>query len=81
MKTLKERLSECSTAGQIEQVFSKAPLKKKALLLEAMEAEELGSIPPKLTPEQEYSAEVAIFVDGTWRLLILVDFSKHLWYA
>lgn len=71
-QVLKE-LYLCTEKTQIESVFSKAniikPAEKISLLRKCMEVESVYGTPEKLSDEEEYNYECAVFEEGTWRML------------
>ena len=70
-------LKFCTTKEQIEDLFAKSgirdPEDKVFLLQKSMGVISAFSAPSpvNLTPEQEYEDELAIFLEGSWRLLSL----------
>lgn len=67
------RLFYCTTAEEVEAVFSDVPnpLDRVVFLRKCMQVEEAFDLPQKepLSSQEEYECELAIFLEGSWRLL------------
>jgi len=69
-----ERLYDCTTEGQISEVFTKyqidTPEDKRELLHRCMDIEEYFDSPhDELSAEDEYDYTVSVFLEGSWRLM------------
>lgn len=68
-----KQLYLCTEKSQIDSVFSAAeirePSEKIDLLRKCMEIENVYGTPEKLSDEEEYEFECAVFEEGTWRML------------
>lgn len=71
-QVLKE-LYLCTERAQIDKIFSNAkissPREKINLLRKCMEVENVYGTPEKVSDEDEYDFECAVFEEGTWRML------------
>ena len=68
-----KRLYLCTEKSQIDSLFKDAgimtPSDKIRLLRKCMEIENVYSTPEKVSDEDEYEFECAVFEEGTWRML------------
>lgn len=68
-----KRLYLCTEKSQIDSVFKDAeiniPSEKIKLLRKCMEVENVYGTPEKISDEDEYEFECAVFEEGTWRML------------
>ena len=76
-KKVVEELFFCTTKDEVENAFHEAnindPVEKKFFLQKCMQVEESYDFPSKekLSDIDEYECELAIFLEGSWRLLII----------
>ena len=76
-KKIVEKLFFCTTQEEVEKVFYEAniddPIEKKSFLQKCMQVEESYDLPlnERLSNEDEYECELVIFLEGSWRLLII----------
>jgi hypothetical protein len=72
--TIIDRLFGATERKQVEGIFDKNEIAdfstRLGLLRRSMRLQDISNSPEVLTPEQEYSDELEIFLDGTWRFLI-----------
>ena len=63
----------CTEKKQIDDLFSSKKIsdykERIKLLYKCMGVEQVYGTPEKLTDEDEYNFECAVFVEGTWRML------------
>lgn len=68
-----KRLYLCTEKSQIDDVFREAsisnPAEKIRLLRKCMDVEKVYGTPEKITEDDEYEFECAVFEEGTWRML------------
>jgi hypothetical protein len=68
-----KRLYVCTEKAQIDELFVAEQIddytERLELLHKCMGVEDVYNTPEKITLEDEYDFECAIFVEGTWRLL------------
>lgn len=68
-----KRLYLCTEKSQIDDVFRNAsisnPAEKIRLLRKCMGVEKVYGTPEKITEDDEYEFECAVFEEGTWRML------------
>lgn len=68
-----KRLYLCTEKSQIDSVFKDAdinnPSEKISLLRKCMDVENVYGTPEKVSDEDEYEFECAVFEEGTWRML------------
>lgn len=68
-----KRLYLCTEKSQIDSVFKDAdisdPSEKIRLLRKCMDVENVYGTPEKVSDEDEYEFECAVFEEGTWRML------------
>lgn len=71
--TVLKKLYLCTAKSQIDSVFDEAaitePKEKINLLRKCMEVENIYGTPEKISDEDEYEFECAVFEEGTWRML------------
>jgi hypothetical protein len=71
--TVLKKLYLCTAKSQIDSVFDEAaitePKEKINLLRKCMEVENVYGTPEKISDEDEYEFECAVFEEGTWRML------------
>ena len=75
-KKIVEQLFFCTTKEEVEKIFLESeidnPIEKKSFLQECMQVEESYDLPAgKLSDDDEYEYELAVFLEGSWRLLII----------
>ncbi len=72
-----ENLPFCTTKEQVSRVFADNDVEdiddRIFFLRKCMQVEDSFDLPDenKLTPEEEYECELAIFLEGSWRLLVI----------
>lgn len=71
--TVLKKLYLCTAKSQIDSVFDEAaitePKEKINLLRKCMEVENVYGTPERISDEDEYEFECAVFEEGTWRML------------
>ena len=71
--TVLKKLYLCTAKSQIDSVFDEAaitePKEKINLLRKCMEVENVYGTPEKISDEDEYEFECAVFEEGPWRML------------
>lgn len=74
-KKIVNALFYCTTEKEVETIFDRFsvtdPLDKVFFLRDCMQVEESFDLPSKeqLSSQEEYECELAIFLEGSWRLL------------
>lgn len=73
INTVLNELYLCTEKSQVDKVFQDAsisvPTEKINLLRKCMGVEAVYGTPEKLSDEEEYEFECAVFEEGTWRML------------
>lgn len=68
-----KKLYLCTEKTQIDDVFNKAEINTMSdrinILRKCMEVENVYGTPEKISDEDEYEFECAVFEEGTWRML------------
>jgi len=74
-KKVVEKLFFCTTKEEVDKIFFESkiedPIDKKFFLQKCMQVEKSYDFPAKekLSDDDEYECELAIFLEGSWRLL------------
>lgn len=72
-EVLLSQLKMCLSKKEIDDVFEKANITSLTdriyWLNKSMGVERSFGTPEKVTPEQDYDFDCAVFVEGTWRML------------
>lgn len=73
VESIIKNLYACTTKDEINNLFLRNnvldPREKSGLLRRCMDIKSVYGTPEKLSPEDEYDFDCAVFVEGTWRML------------